>query len=79
MIFPMIPHIAGIVLTPKRPRIDLLVQLDQGEPEVLGHTAVPELLSLADTPLVSSPRLVLAPEYLIEVRIRFPFDLMSVS
>jgi hypothetical protein len=40
----MIPHIVGVVLTPKRRRIDLLVQLDQGEPEILCHPAVAVLL-----------------------------------
>jgi hypothetical protein len=38
--------------------------LDDREPQVLGHPAVPELLGLPDALLVGGSRLVLAPQAL---------------
>jgi hypothetical protein len=46
----------------KRALVRLFAQLDEREPQVLGHPAVPELLGLPDTLLVGSPCLVFAPE-----------------
>src|SRR3712207_5438982 len=58
----MIPHIPPSGLTRRRGNVSLLPQLDQREPQVIGHPAVAELLGLPDARLVGVPRLVLAPE-----------------
>jgi hypothetical protein len=58
----MIPHITGSVLTREASSVDLLLQLDQREPEVIGQTSVAELPELSDAPLESGPGLVLAPQ-----------------
>src|SRR5918911_3879931 len=52
-----------------------LVELDQGEPEVVGHPAVAVLLRLVDARLVDGTRLVFSSqvgEHVAEARVRVP-------
>jgi hypothetical protein len=51
-------------LTPRKDSVSLLPQLNDREPQVVGHPAVSELLGLLHAPLVGGTRLVLAPQTL---------------
>jgi hypothetical protein len=77
----MIPHIPVFGLTRRTRSVSLLAQLDEREPQILGHPAVTVLLRLPDTLLVDGPSLVFAPEtgeYVSQARISVALVLMSV-